>query len=161
MYKRLLACCLGVALSVVVLHAQSQRLSIRAASVEPVEPWQTMRVEHCQGERCIVWVSPTATITESDIEKAQPEVRADGYRVVKVGFTDAGAIKLHDLMEAQLKKHVVLIVEGKVLWAPLVTSVPVEGPAGKNNVLTGNTGEGLAQEEVDLIMSILRPGEPR
>src|SRR5438093_13325821 len=100
-------------------RAQS-RLSLRAASVEPVDGWQTMRVEHCQGERCTVWVSPTAAITQSDIESAQPEVRADGYRVIHLILTDAGAKKLHDLTEAQLRNFIALIVDDKVIWAPTV-----------------------------------------
>ena len=57
-----------------IVHAQS-RLSIRAASATPVDGWQRMQVEHSDR---FVWVAPTAAITESDIEKAQPDVRADG-----------------------------------------------------------------------------------
>jgi len=57
-----------------IVHAQS-RLSIRAASATPVDGWQKMQVEHSDR---FVWVAPTAAITESDIEKAQPDVRADG-----------------------------------------------------------------------------------
>jgi preprotein translocase subunit SecD len=157
MYKQALACCLGVVLWIGILQAQSPRLSIRAASTEPVEAWQTMQVEHCRGERCTVWVSPTAAVTEGDIESAQPEVRADGYRVVNIIFTDAGVNKMHNLMEAQLKKHVALVVDDKVIWAPLVTYVT----NAKSNVLTGSTRTGLTQEEVELIMGILRQAQPR
>jgi preprotein translocase subunit SecD len=154
-YKRVLACCLAVVLSLGVLQAQS-RLSIRAASVEPVDGWQRLQVEHCQS-RCVVWVSPTPAITESDIEKAQPDVRADGYRVINVVFTDAGVNKLHDLIAAQLKKLIAIVVDAEVLWAPMIMYI-AEAPA-KNNVLTGSTPTGLTQEEVDLIMSILRPAK--
>jgi hypothetical protein len=48
-------------------------------------------------------------------------------------------------------------VDGKVLWAPMIMYI-AEAPA-KNNVLTGSTPTGLTQEEVDLIMSILRPAK--
>ena len=159
MYKRLSACCLGVVLSVCVLHAQSPRLSLRAASIQPVEAWQTMQVEHCRGERCTVWVSPTAALTESDIEQALPEVRADGSRVINVVFTDAGVNKLHDLTAAQFKKPIALVVDGKVIWAPMVQYIA--GALAKNNVLTGATPTGLTQEEVELIMSVLRPQRTR
>jgi preprotein translocase subunit SecD len=144
----------AVFLCVGIVDAQSSRLSIRAASVEPVEGWQAMQVEHCQGQRCTVWVSPTAALTESDIEQAQAEVRDDGYRVINVVFTDAGVNKLHDLTAAQFKKTMALVVDGKVLWAPMVQYIA--GAPAKNNVLTGATPTGLTQEEVDLIMSILR-----
>src|SRR5436189_5146915 len=102
--------CSVMFLFVGVVHAQS-RLSIRAASTEPVDGWQTMRVEHCQGERCTVWISPTAALTENDIESAQPEIRAaDGSRVINVVFTDAAVNKMRDLTEAQVKKHIALVV---------------------------------------------------
>src|SRR2546430_13526575 len=88
--------------------------SYRAASAEPVEGWQRMQVEHSNG---VVWVSPTGAVIASDIEKAQPEIRADGYRVIRIFLTDAGANKLHDLMAAQLRKLVALVVDDKVIWA--------------------------------------------
>ena len=104
----------------------------------------------CQSERH----SPTAALTASDIEQAQPEIRADGYSVIRVVFTDAGVNKLHDLTAAQLRKLIALVVDDKVIWAPMVTYIA--GAAAKNNVLTGNTSHGLTPEEVDRIMAILR-----
>ena len=150
MYRSSWTCCLVVVLLAGILQAQS-RLSIRAASREPVEGWQRMQVEHSDG---VIWVSPTAALTASDIEQAQPEIRADGYSVIRVVFTDAGVNKLHDLTAAQLRKLIALVVDDKVIWAPMV--MYVAGPAAKNNVLTGNTPHGLTPEEVDRIMAILR-----
>jgi hypothetical protein len=141
------------------MQAQSQRLSLRAASVEPVEGWQPMRVEHCQGERCTLWVSPTAALTESDIEKGQPEVSpnagSDGGAIqrIRIVVTDLGAKKLHDLTEGQLRKHIALIVDDKVLWAPTVMGVHNEDY--KESMLAGNSGRGLSDEEVERIMAIL------
>ena len=142
--------CMVVILSVGIVPAQAQ-LSIRAASAEPVEGWQRMQVEHSNR---VIWVTPTAAITASDIEQAQPKIRADGYQIIRAVFTDAGVSKLHDLTAAQLKKLIVLVVDDKVIWAPMV--MYVAGPAAKNNVLTGNTPHGLTPEEVDRIMAILR-----
>jgi preprotein translocase subunit SecD len=124
-----------------------------------------MRVEHCQGERCIVWVSPTAALTEGDIEQAQPEVSPnagnDGGSLqrIRIVFTKAAAAKLHELTTAQLRSHIALVVDDKVLWAPTVNGT--HNADYNESMLAGSTGHGLAQEEVDLIMSILRPGQPR
>jgi preprotein translocase subunit SecD len=107
-----------------------------------------MQVEH--SERT-VWVAPTAAVVASDIEKAQPEVRTDGDRVIRVVFTDAGANKIRDLTTAQLKKPVALIVDDRLIWAPIVQAV-----AGKESVLTGNGPHSLTQEEVERIMASLR-----
>jgi len=153
------ACLFVILFAGISLQAQS-RLSLRAASVEPVDGWQTMRVEHCQGERCTVWVSPTAALTENDIENAQPEIRAaDGSRVINTVLTDEGASKMHDLTTAQLNKYIALVVDDKVIWAPRVNYAPEA--TTKRQGLAGNTGHGLTQEEVDLIMRILRPAQPR
>ena len=70
-------------------------------------------------------------------------------------MTDAGTNKWGDLTTAQVKKHIALIVDGKVLWAPMVNYTIADKESG----LTGNTPTGLTQEEVDLIMSILRPAK--
>jgi preprotein translocase subunit SecD len=146
-------------------QAQSPRLSLRAASVEPVDGWQTMRVEHCQGERCTMWVSPTAAVTESDIEQGQPEVSpnaaSDGgsSQRIRIALTNAGAAKLHELTTAQLRSHIALVVDDKVLWAPLVMGS--HNADYNESMLAGNSGRGLTQEEVELIMSILRPTQPR
>ena len=173
MYRRSIVCCLFVILFAGMFRAQDRivlpvqspsRLSLRAASVEPVEGWRTMQVEHCRGERCTVWVSLTDALTENDIENAQPEVRADGYRAISVVFTDDGTNKLHDLTASQLKKLVAMVVDNKVLWAPMVTSVTPMAksfPTANTGTLAGATPTGLTQEEVDLIMSILRPAQPR
>jgi len=142
--------CLVVFLCAGLVQAQAQ-LSIRAASPEPVEGWQRLQVEHSDR---VVWVSPTAALTGSDIEQAQPEVRADGDTVIRVVFTDAGVNKLHDLTAAQLRKLIALVVDDKVIWAPTV--MYIAEAAAKNNVLTGSGPHGLTQEEVERIMASLR-----
>jgi hypothetical protein len=126
------------------------QFSIRAASITPVDGWEHMQVEHCQGSRCVLWVAPTATIAASDIQKAQPQVRADGDTVIAVTMTDAGAEKLRDFTKAQFNKTIAMVVDGKVLWAPLVRA-----EFSKETVLTGSTGHGLTKEEVTQIISAL------
>ena len=82
---------------------------------------------------------------------------------INIGFTDDGVKKMHDLTAAQLKKQIALVLDDKVIWVPLVTSVfplvtsvQYVGTTIKDGVLTGNTGHGLTQEEVDRIIAILR-----
>src|SRR5262245_47604681 len=139
--------CLTVFLFAGITPAQAQ-FSIRAASGEPKEGWQRMRVEH--SER-IVWVAPTAAIVASDIEKAQPEVGSNGFRGIRVVFTAAGANKIRDLTTTQMKNLVALVVDNRLIWAPTVQYV-----VGKEAVLTGNGPQGLTEEEVEQIMASLR-----
>ena len=143
------AACLVVILFASATQAQAQ-FSIRAASVEPVDGWQRMQVEHCQS-RCFLWISPTATIVASDIERARPEVRPKGDTVIAVVFTNAGAQKLRDFTRANMNKFVAMVVDGRLIWAPLVRA-----EFSKETVLTGNgQPHGLTEEEVELIMAAL------
>lgn len=139
--------CSIVLLFVGVAPIQAQ-FSMRAASAQPVEGWQRMQVEHSE---TMVWVSPAAAVVASDIEKAQPEVRDDGDRVIRVIFTEVGANKIRQLTTAQLRKHVALVVDGRLIWAPMVQAV-----VGKESVLTGSGPAGLTQEEVERIIASLR-----
>jgi preprotein translocase subunit SecD len=140
--------CMVLLLCASVLQAQSQ-LSIHAASATPVEGWQRVQVEHSDR---VVWVSPTAAISASDIEQATPAVTMpERFRSILITFTDAGAKKARDLSIAQRNKLVALVVDNKVLWAPNVQS-----EIAKESMLTGSTPTGLSQEEVERIMSILR-----
>jgi hypothetical protein len=135
-------------LSATAMQAQAQ-FSIRAASAQPVEGWERMQVEHCQS-RCAVWVAPAAAITAGDIEKAQPQVRADGDTVIAVTLTDAGAEKLRDFTRGQFNKPMAMVIDGRVIWAPLV-----RGEFSKETGLTGSGPNGLTQEEVKEIISAL------
>jgi preprotein translocase subunit SecD len=132
------------------MQAQAQ-FSIRAASTQPVDGWQRMQVEHTDR---VVWVSPVAAIVASDIEQAQPEARHDGDTVISLVFKDAGVSKLHALTAAQFKKPVAMVVDRKLIWAPMV--MYIAAAIAKNNVLTGSGPHGLTQEEVQQIMASLR-----
>jgi len=76
---------------------------------------------------------------------------ADSSARNAVVFTDEGE-RMRDLTIAQKNKLIVLVVDGRLIWAP-----PVRAETGKESVLKGNGPHGLTQEEVDLIMSSLRP----
>src|SRR5690348_14586471 len=125
-------------------HAQ---FSIRAASAKPVEGWQRMQVGD-SGQ--LIWVSPTAAIVASDIESARPEMNPDdGATHIAIVFTDTGAEKFSDLTAAQIKKLVAMVVDGKVIWAPLVTGMIT----GKEGRLYGDGPRGLTQEHVEQILA--------
>ena len=71
--------------------------------------------------------------------------------MIAVTLTDAGAQKLRDFTRANMNKFIAMVVDDKLIWAPLV-----RGEFSKNTVLTGNgQPHGLTQEEVGLIMAAL------
>ena len=105
-------------------------LEIRAASNTAIAGWQQMPAP---GGRA-VWVSPTTALTSTDIARAEPRTDAKGERTVGVVFTEAGARKMAQLSTAQANQHIALLLDGKVVWVPLVRST-IE----KEAVLSGVT----------------------
>src|SRR2546428_6532367 len=131
--------CIVVILSADTIQAQAE-FSIRAASAEPVDGWQRMQVEHSNR---VVWVSPIAAVTASDIEKAQPDhTSVEGQTRVAVVFTDAGAKHFADLTTAQLHKQIAMVLDGKVIWAPMVMA-EFHADVGKEGMLAGRGPHGL------------------
>ena len=115
----------------VLMQAQGA-LEIRAASNTAVAGWQQMSAPG--GE--VVWVSTTTALTTADIARGEPRTDANGQRTVGVVFTDDGARKMAQLSNAQTNKPIVLMLDGKVVWAPIV-----RGSIEKEAVLSGVTPE--------------------
>ncbi len=144
--------CLVILVLASVTQAQAQ-FSIRAASAQPVEGWQQMQVEHSNR---VVWVSPVAAVTASDIEKAQPDhTSPEGQTRIAVVFTDAGAKHMADLTTAQLHKQIAMILDDKVIWAPVVMA-EFHADVGKEGMLAGSGPQGLTQQEVERIMALVK-----
>jgi preprotein translocase subunit SecD len=143
---------LPVILFATVMQAQAQ-FSIRAASTEPVDGWQRMQVEHSNR---VVWVSPIAAVTASDIAKVQPDhTSVEGQTRVAVVFTDAGAKHFADLTTAQLHKQIAMVLDGRVIWAPMVLG-EFHADVGKEGILAGSGPQGLTQQEVERIMALVK-----
>ena len=133
-----------VGLSFFLLQARAQ-FSIRAASDQPVAGWMRM-----QYNNQTVWVSPTASLTSADIQRAEPSKTSDGATAVGVVFSDAGAKKMTDLSHAQLNKLIAMVLDDKVIFAP-----KVRAEIGTQALITGKTPSGLpagvAQRIVDSV----------
>lgn len=109
-------------------------LELRAASSTAVAGWQRMTTP----EGGSIWVSPTSALTSADIARIEPREQADGSAVAAVVFTADGARKMAVLSAEQANKFIALLVDGKLVWAPLVRST-IEREA----VITGITPEVL------------------
>jgi preprotein translocase subunit SecD len=107
-------------------------LEIRAASHTAVAGWQQMSTPG----GAAVWVSTTAALTTADIARAEPRTDANGQRTVGMVFTADGARKMAQLSAAQTNRHIALLLDGKVVWVPIVRST-IE----KEAVLSGVTPE--------------------
>jgi preprotein translocase subunit SecD len=107
-------------------------LEIRAASTSAIAGWQQMSAPDGR----TVWVSPTAALTSADIARGEPRTDAKGERTVSMVFTDAGARKMAQLSAAQINQHIALLLDGKVVWVPIVRST-----IDKEALLSGVTPE--------------------
>ena len=114
-----------------VLHGQAA-LEIRAASSTAVAGWQQMSAPDGRA----IWVAPTIALTAADIARSESRTQTDGTATVGVVFTADGARKMASLSSAQANKPIALLLDGKLVWAPLVRS-----PIDKEALLSGVTPE--------------------
>ena len=113
----------------VLVQAQGA-LEIRAASNTAVAGWQPMPTPG--GE--VIWVSTTTAMTTADVVRSEPRTDANGQGTVGVVFTADGARKMAELSKAQANRPIVLLLDGKVVWAPIV-----RGTIEKEALLSGVT----------------------
>lgn len=125
-----------------VLNGQTP-VEIRAASVSAVSGWRQMASP--AGEP--LWVAPTSGLTSADIARAEARTLADGGPAVAILLTDDGAKKMAALSATQANKPIALLLDGEVIWAPVV-----RGSIGKEAVLTGGKG-GLTQRQIDRLLA--------
>ena len=126
-----------------VLNGQSS-VEIHAASSTAVTGWAQMAGP--SGDA--LWVAPEVRLTSADIERAEARTHPSGGPAVAVVLTDAGAKKMADLSTAQLNKPIALILDGQVIWAPVIRSAGMQ----KEALLTGGPG-GLTQAQIQRLLT--------
>lgn len=128
-----------------VARAEAQ-FSIRAASSEAVPGWDRMDYE---GQA--VWVSPTASLTSLDVERAEESNIPGAGTAIKVYFSDAGAQKMRALSIVQKERLIAMVLDGKVIFAPRVRA-----EIGKDATITGPAPSGISPNNVQRILAGLR-----
>ena len=118
---------IAVFLAGVFVQAQGA-IEIRAASTTAVDGWAPIAAPGGG----TLWVSPERALTAADIARGEARTQADGQRAVAIVFTAEGARKMAQLSAAQINKPMVLLLNGKVVAAPITRSVVDE-----EAVLTG------------------------
>ena len=124
-----------------ILNGQSP-VEIHAASSTAVAGWQQMT----SPAGTAIWVAPETRLTSADIERAEARTTPDAGPGVALVLTDAGAAKMDALSRERTNEPIALILDGKVIWAPVV-----RGAIGKEARLTGGPG-GLTQEQIQRLL---------
>ena len=125
-----------------ILNGQTP-VEIRAASASAVTGWRQMSTPAGSP----LWVAPESRLTSADIARAEARTLPDGGPAVAIVLTDAGAKKMAELSAAQSDKPIALMLDGQVIWAPVV-----RGAIGKEALLTGGKG-GLTQTQIDRLLA--------
>ena len=125
-----------------VLNGQSS-VEIHAASSSAVAGWAQMAGP--SGDA--LWVAPEVRLTSADIERAEAATSADAGPGINVVLTDEGAKKMAELSSAQSNKPIALILDGQIIWAPIV-----RGSIGKQIRLSGGDG-GLTQAQIQRLLA--------
>ncbi len=94
-----------------------------------------------------MWVAPTPSLTSVDIQRTAPSAGPDGRPAVAIVFTEAGATKMRELSAAQANKPIAMVLDGKLIWAPVV-----RGEISKEAVITGGQN-GLTAEDAQRILA--------
>lgn len=126
-----------------VLYGQSA-LEIRAASSTAVAGWQRMSPP----DGAAIWVSPTSALTSTDIARSESRKQSDGSPTVGVVFTADGARKMAALSVAQANQPIALLLDGKLVWAPLV-----RGTIEKEAVLSG----AVTPDVIERVLATFKP----
>jgi preprotein translocase subunit SecD len=125
-----------------ILNGQTP-VEIRAASSTAVSGWQQMS----SPSGTPLWVAPTVQLTSADIARAEARTDPEAGSFVGILLTDEGAKKMSELSAAQANKPIALLLDGQVIWAPIV-----RGSIGKEVRLTGGPG-GLTKAQIDRLIA--------
>jgi len=125
-----------------VLNGQNP-VEIHAAASSAVAGWRQMSSPN--GES--IWVAPEVRLTSADIARAEARNDPDAGPSVALVLTDEGARKMSELSASQANKPIALLLDGTVIWAPVV-----KGSIGKEVRLTGGNG-GLTKAQIDRLLA--------
>ena len=128
----------------VAVAAGQAGFEVRAAASARVPGWQELVTPN--GDP--IWVSSTPTLTAADVERAETRQSPETGPAVAVRLTDAGARKMEALSSGQVNKPLAIMLDGKVIWAPIVRD-----PMGKEVLLTGGIN-GFSPAELDRLLSV-------
>ena len=125
-----------------ILNGQTP-VEIRKASSTAVSGWQQMSSPG--GDP--LWVAPDVQLTSADFARAEARTDRDAGPSVAILLTDEGAKKMAALSAVQDNRPIALLLDGKVIWAPVV-----KGSIGKEVRLTGGNG-GLTKAQIDRLIA--------
>lgn len=96
------------------------KLELRRAEKEPAEGLTEATVE---GSKDKVYLHKTAELTNDDIAKAEVSEDERKQPCISITFTKEGSAKINKITEEHKNKPLAILVNGKVISAPVIKSV--------------------------------------
>jgi preprotein translocase subunit SecD len=118
-------------------------VEFRRAETKPTEGYTEATVE---GTKEKVYIAKKADLTHADVAEAKADKDPRGDPAIELVLTKEGSKKLEALTGAQIGKPVAALIDGKVVFAPVVRA-KVTGRA----MITGK----FTKEEVERIVTAL------
>ena len=109
------------------------------------EPAKGLREAQVEGTTRKVYLHMEPALTNKDIAAAQATTGEDNKPAVEVRLTEVGAKKLAKLSEAHQGKPVAILLDDKVILAPLVRDSITEGKAMITGSFTKEKAEKIAK----------------
>ncbi len=122
-------------------------LEFRLAEAQP-SPGLAEMVFTGWGQSDTFYVHTDVLISEEDVDEASVTTQ-NGFPAVALSFTEAGAVKFEQVTGANVGRHLAMIVDGRLLSAPLIRDTIHAGKA----ILTGE----MSEEEAHRIAEALCP----
>lgn len=129
-----------------ILNGQAP-VQFRAAASSFVAGWQRMSSPNGKP----IWVAPDSRLLTSDIARAEARTLTNGEPAIAMVLTDDGARKMAVLSAEQLDKPIALLLDGEVIWAPIVRST-----IGKEAILSGGGPGGLTSGQIERLLLTLK-----
>jgi preprotein translocase subunit SecD len=147
----LLACITLVACKEAKVHrpagAPRSTLAFCIANESPAFPGQTPVV--VPTNKMTLYLAPAAVVTNADIRAVELAENQYGSTVIDITISPEAARRMHDVTSESIGKHMAILIDGKVVMTPRITSViddRVRIEAGYTHAQAAAIAERLAPE---------------
>lgn len=119
------------------------KVEFRRAEIKPAEGLIEATVE---GSKDKIYLHKTAEVTAADVAEARAATDNSGRPAIEVRFTKEGGQKMLKLTEQHRDKPLAILIEGKVISAPIIRD-----KFGERAVISGK----FTEEEVARLVKII------
>ena len=130
-------------------QTRKHTLELRLASHEKIEGWE--KVPGPQPQNIPLWISPEIALSNRDIAHAYVDHTSEGKPCVGIILTEDGSLKLARLTKSHIGELLAIILDGRVISAPMIAAEITGGRAMIFGNFTeedvGSIAKGLSRDQ--------------